>query len=170
MSDALINKVSESVLITIDLAAYLPKKAIALFDIKDYLFMGLILKEKDFREALKNIDVEQFREKVVAVTCSTDAIIPMWAYMLITSTLQPVATDIGFGNEDEIKEQLLLKNIAQLPVNDFIDKRVVIKGCGEIPVGEAAYLLATKLLRPVAKSIMYGEPCSTVPIYKKSRE
>jgi len=167
MSDVLINKVSESALITLNLEEYFPKQAIAVFDIKDYLFMGLILKEKDFREALKNLELEQYRDKAVAVTCSADAVIPMWAYMLIASALQPVATEIVFGNEEELKKQLLQKNIAQLPINDFIDKRVVIKGCGELPIGEAAYLQATTLLRPVAKSIMYGEPCSTVPIYKK---
>jgi hypothetical protein len=91
----------------------------------------------------------------------------MWAYMLVASTLQPIVKEIIFGTEDELKKQLLLRNIAQLPINDFIDKRIVIKGCGDLPVGEAAYLEATKILRPVAKSIMYGEPCSTVPIFKK---
>jgi hypothetical protein len=129
--------------------------------------MGLILKEKDFREALKNLDVTQYSNKTVAVTCSADAVIPMWAYMLVASYLQPVATDVAFGTSEAIKKQLLLKNIAQLSVSDYTDKRVVIKGCGDLPIDEAAYLEATKLLRPVAKSIMYGEPCSTVPIYKK---
>ena len=104
---------------------------------------------------------------MVAVTCSADAVIPMWAYMLAASYLQPVAKEVAFGNAEELKKALLLKNISKLPIADFADKRVVIKGCGEIPVGEAAYLQATQLLRPVAKSIMYGEPCSTVPIYKR---
>ena len=167
MSEIIINKVSESALITLNLEDYFPSDDIAVFDMKDYLFMGLILKEKDFRESLKNLDLSLFTNKAVAVTCSADAVIPMWAYMLAASTLQPVANEIIFGTAEDLKSKLLLKNIAQLPLNDFTDKRVVIKGCGDLPVGEAAYLEATKILRPVAKSIMYGEPCSTVPIFKK---
>lgn len=167
MEEMFTNKVSESGIISLNLEEYYPKDDIALFDMKDYLFMGLILKEKDFRENLKTLDLSIYTDKVVAVTCSADAVIPMWAYMLVSSNLQPVARDVVFGTMEEVKNTLLLKNIAQLPVNDYEGKRVVIKGCGEIPVGEAAYLQATQLLRPVAKSIMYGEPCSTVPIYKK---
>ena len=167
MEETFINKVTESALVTIDLEDYYPTESIAVFDLKDYLFMGLILKEKDFREALKNLDLSPFSGKLAAVTCSADAVIPMWAYMLVASYLQPVATDVIFGDETETKKQILLKNIAALPVSEFTDKRIVIKGCGEAPIGEAAYLQATKLLRPVAKSIMYGEPCSTVPIFKK---
>ena len=167
MEEMFTNKVSESGIISLNLEEYYPKDDIALFDMKDYLFMGLILKEKDFRENLKMLDLSIYTDKVVAVTCSADAVIPMWAYMLVSSNLQPVARDVVFGTVEEVKNTLLLKNIAQLPVDDYEGKRVVIKGCGEIPVGEAAYLQATQLLRPVAKSIMYGEPCSTVPIYKK---
>ena len=167
MDEIIINKVSESALMTLNLEDYFPSDDLAVFDMKDYLFMGLILKEKDFRESLKNLDLSLFTNKSVAVTCSADAVIPMWAYMLVASTLQPVANEIIFGTAEDLKSKLLLKNIAQLPLNDFTDKRVVIKGCGDLPVGEAAYLEATKILRPVAKSIMYGEPCSTVPIYKK---
>ena len=167
MSEVIINKVGESALITLNLEEYFPKEEIALFDMKDHLFMGLILKEKDFREALKNLDLNIYANKAVAVTCSADAVIPIWAYMLVASYLQPVAKEVIFGTEEELKKQLLMRNIAQLNLSDFTDKRVVIKGCGELPVGEAAYLEATKLLRPVAKSIMYGEPCSTVPIFKK---
>jgi LPS O-antigen subunit length determinant protein (WzzB/FepE family) len=167
MEDLLINKVSESALLTLNLEEYYPKEAIVLFDMKDHLFMGLILKEKDFREALKNIDLAIYTDKAVAVTCSADAVIPIWAYMLVASYLQPVAKEVIFGTEQELKNQLLLKNIEQIKLDEFTDKRVVIKGCGELPVGEAAYLKATKILRPVVKSIMYGEPCSTVPIFKK---
>jgi len=166
MEDILINKVSESALITINLEDYYPKEEIVIFDLKDYLFMGLILKEKDFRESLKNLNLESFTRKLVTVTCSADAVIPMWAYMLTASYLQPVAKEVFFGTAEEVKKQILLSNISSLPVEEFTDKRIVIKGCGELPVGEAAYLQATKILRPVAKSIMYGEPCSTVPLYK----
>ena len=167
MNDTLINKVTESALVTLNLEDYYPKETIVVFDLKDYLFMGLILKEKDFREALKNLDLEPFTGNVVTVTCSADAVIPMWAYMLAASYLQPVAKDVFFGNEAEVKKQLLLNNISQISTEEFTNKRIVIKGCGELPVDEAAYLKATKILRPVAKSIMYGEPCSTVPIFKK---
>jgi ABC-type transport system involved in cytochrome bd biosynthesis fused ATPase/permease subunit len=167
MSEVFQNKVAESGIITLDLEQYYPKGEVAVFDMKDYLFMGLILKEKDFREALKNIDWEIYRDKNVAVTCSADAIIPVWAYMLVSAGLQPVAANVVFGTQEEILQQLLLLNIAAIDTEQFTDKRVVIKGCGEIPISEAAYLQITKQLRPVAKSIMYGEPCSTVPIYKK---
>ena len=167
MSDEIINKVSESALVTLNLEEFYPADDVAVFDLKDYLFMGLILKEKDFREALKNLDLAPYTNKTVAVTCTADAVIPMWAYMLVASYVQPVAKDVQFGNAEEVKKQVLFKNISQIKTEEFTDKRVVIKGCGELPVGEAAYLEATKLLRPVAKSIMYGEPCSTVPIYKK---
>lgn len=167
MSEAIVNKVSESELVTLNLEEFYPSEEVVVFDLKGYLFMGLILKEKDFREALKNLDLAPFSNKTVAVTCTADAVIPMWAYMLVAGYIQPVAKDVRFGTAEEVKKQILFKNISQLNTADFEDKRVVIKGCGELPVGEAAYLEATKLLRPVAKSIMYGEPCSTVPIYKK---
>lgn len=167
MDEVIINKVSESALITLNLEEYFPAEELALFDMKEYLFMGLILKEKDFREALKNLDLAMFTNKAVAVTCTADAVIPVWAYMLVASYLQPVAKEVIFGTTEELKNQLLIRNITQIKLSDYADKRVVIKGCGELPVSEAAYLEATKLLRPVAKSIMYGEPCSTVPIFKR---
>ena len=167
MEDMMANKVAESGLITIDLENYYPKGEIAIFDLKDFLFMGLILKEKDFREALKNLDLSSFTNKNVALTCSTDAIIPMWAYMLVATYLQPVAKEIVFGNEDFLQKTLFLKNLYKIDPADYTDKRVVIKGCGDLPVSESAYVEITNILRPVAKSIMYGEPCSTVPIFKK---
>ena len=167
MEEVFVNKVSESGIVSLNLEDYYPKEEVVLFDMKDYLFMGLILKEKDFRENLKNLDLTIYTNKIVAVTCSADAVIPMWAYMLAASVIQPVAREIAFGTAEEVKKTILTNNIAKLPIVEFTDKRVVIKGCGEIPVGEAAYLQATQLLRPVAKSIMYGEPCSTVPIYKR---
>lgn len=167
MSEIIINKVSDSALFTLNLEDYYPTDEIAIFDLKDYLFMGLILKEKDFRESLKNLDISLYDNKIVAVTCSADAIIPIWAYMLIASYLQPTAKELFFGTVEQTKNNQLIRNIKALQLADFIDKRVVIKGCGELPIGEAAYMEATNLLRPVVKSIMYGEPCSTVPIYKK---
>ena len=165
--EAIINKVAESVLTTIDLEEYFPKQPVTVFDLQPFLFMGLILKEKDFREALKNHDWAPYNSQVVTVTCSADAIIPMWAYMLVATYLQPVAADVLFGTEQQAQQGIFLQNIRAININDFTDKRIVVKGCGDLPVGEAAYLEITKILRPVVKSIMYGEPCSTVPIYKK---
>jgi hypothetical protein len=167
MAEPIINKVAESGLITIDLEKYYPKDDIMIFDLKDHLFMGMILKEKDFREAMKGYDWEKFRDKFVAITCSTDAIIPVWAYMLVASYLQPFAKDVISGNEKELHRTIFLKNLAAIDTNEFADKKIVIKGCGDLQIDDFAYTEITKLLRPVARSIMYGEPCSTVPVYKK---
>ena len=163
------NKVAESGLISLDLEEYYPKGETAVFDLREHLFMGLILKEKEFRETLKNYNWEQYRDKYVAITCTADAIIPVWAYMLVASYLAPVAKDMVLGDEKELHRTLFLKNLAAININEFADKRIVIKGCGETPIGEFAYTEITKRLLPVVKSIMYGEPCSTVPIYKKGR-
>ena len=168
MSDEIVNKVAESGLITIDLEKYLPlKEEIVVFDLKDFLFMGMILKEKDFREALKKHDWEKYRNRNVAITCSADAIIPVWAYMLVTSYLQPVAKETLVGTEAEVYKAIFLRNISSINAAEFSDKRIVLKGCGETPIDDFAYAEATRKLLPVAKSIMYGEPCSTVPVYKK---
>lgn len=167
MNEKIINKVTESGLVTLDLAQFYPRDETAVFDLKEHLFMGMILKEKDFREALKNLDLEKFRNKNVAITCSADAIIPVWAYMLVTSQLQPVAREIVVGDEKELHRRLFLKNLATIKAAEFADQRIVIKGCGDTPIDEFAYAEATRILLPVAKSIMYGEPCSTVPVYKK---
>ena len=167
MSEAIVNKVSESGLITLDLEQYYPREEVVLYDLKDYLFMGLILKEKDFREALKNLDWEVYKNKYVGVTCSADAIIPPWAYMLAASYLQPIAKDVIMGDEKEVHKTIFLKNIQRIDANEFTGQRVVVKGCGDVQIPEAAYLEITSKLRPFAKSIMYGEPCSTVPIFKK---
>lgn len=169
MDDVFINKVSESGIITLDLEDYYPKEETAVFDMKDHLFMGLILKEKDFREAMKTLDLKVYEGKNIALTCTADAVIPVWAYMLVVSYLEPVAKSIVFGDSDFLHKTLFLQNIAKINVADYEDKRVVIKGCGELPITESAYMAITGLLRPVAKSIMYGEPCSTVPIYKKPK-
>jgi hypothetical protein len=129
--------------------------------------MELIVKEKEFRAALQSTDWTKYQDKIVAVMCTADAIIPVWAYMLLASYLEPVARDIIMGDEKTALRQSLLKRIEAIDVNSFKDKRVVIKGCGDLPIGEFAYMEITKRLRPVSKSIMYGEPCSTVPIFKR---
>lgn len=167
MSEGFVNKVAESGIITLDLEKYLPQEEIIVFDMKDHLFMGLILKEKDFREKLKTLDAAPYENKIVALTCSADAVIPVWAYMLVASLLKPVAKEIIFGTAEETEQKILLRNISALDIKEFEDQRVVIKGCGEKPIPESAYVEITQKIRPVAKSIMYGEPCSTVPVFKK---
>lgn len=168
MSDAIVNRVAQSGLITLNLEDYLPQGEVLSFDLKDFLFMGLILKEKDFREALKNLEWSVYKDKNVAITCTADAIIPLWAYMLVTTYLQPVAKDVYVGTAEEAHKHLFLKNIASINPADYAGKRIVVKGCGDIPVGAFAYAELTKQLLPHVKSIMYGEPCSTVPVYKAS--
>ncbi len=169
MDKPFVNKVAESGIITIDLENYFPKAPVVLFDLKDYLFMGLILKEKEFRQNLQQLNKESYTSAIVAVTCSADAIIPMWAYMLVVSALQPVAQEIILGNTQTATTKILIENIQKIDPLEFADKRVVIKGCGDTPIPEEAYLEITKKLRPVVKSVMYGEPCSTVPVFKKEK-
>lgn len=170
MSDVIVNKVAASGIITLDLQAYMPVADVVTFDLKDHLFMGLILKEKDFREALKSTDWQVYEGRAVAITCTADAIIPLWAYMLVTAYLQPVAKEVYVGSEGELKKHLFLQNIAAINTAELADQRVVVKGCGDATIEPFAYAEITKRLRPVAKSIMYGEPCSTVPIYKKANK
>lgn len=169
MAELFVNKVAESGLITLDLEEWYPKEEVATFDLKDHLFMGMIVKEKEFRESLKGFDWEQFRNKYVSVICSADAIIPVWAYMLVASYLQPVCLDFVIGDEAELRKQLFLKKLNTIKAEDYVDQRVIVKGCGDLPIGEFAYMEITKLLRPHVKTLMYGEPCSTVPVFKKPK-
>lgn len=166
MSDAIINKVAESGIITINLEDFYPKQEVVVFDLRNYLFREMILKEKDFRDALKLVDWSTYEQKNVAITNTTDAIIPKWAYMLVTSYLEPYAKTVAFGNEKQLIETILLRNISSVEPAEYDGKRVVIKGCGDIDIPETAYIAITHKLRPVVKSLMYGEPCSTVPVYK----
>jgi Protein of unknown function (DUF2480) len=167
MESTFVNKVAESGIITIDLASYLPQKDIVTFDLKDYLFMGLILKEKDYRTALKELDLAPFENKIVALHCSADAIVPSWAYMLASTYLNTVTTALYFGDVQTVRQAILINNINAVNSDDFFEKRIVVKGCGDDSITSAAYLAITNKLYNVSKSIMYGEPCSTVPIYKK---
>lgn len=167
MSESLINKVSESGLISLDLAQFIPNNEIVGFDIKPFLFMELILKEKDFRSSLAEINWSMYTDKIVGIFCSTDAIIPMWANMLIVANLSPFSKAIYYGDESRTKELVLLDAIQKLDTTIYAEQRVVVKGCGDTPIGESAYIAITQKLRPIVKSIMYGEPCSTVPVYKK---
>jgi len=167
MADVIVNRVAKSGLITFNLEHYYPEKEIVTFDIKSYLYMELMLKEKDFRRSLKELDWSIYQDKHVAITCTTDAIVPIWAYMVIASYLEPVAASMVFGDAETLKTILYNKALSEINPEDYRDKRVIIKGCGEKPVPISAYAEITRLLKPVVKSLMYGEPCSTVPIYKQ---
>jgi uncharacterized protein DUF2480 len=168
--ETIVNKVAESGIVTLDLAPYVPGDEIAVFDLKPFLFREMILREKDYRAALQTHDWKQYANRHVAITCSTDAIVPIWAYMLAATHLQPVSTSVFFGTRDELVKHLMLSNIDRIDTAEYRDKRVVIKGCGDMPVPDAAYVAVTAHLLPVVKSLMYGEPCSTVPIFKKARK
>ena len=163
----MVNKVAASGLITLKLEEYWPESAMEHFDLKDYLFMELILKEKDFREAIRQHDFGQYKDKVLLVYCSADAIIPAWAYMLVAAEASPFASDVYQGNEADFLRDHYREAIARLDPVDYAGQRIVVKGCGDREVPPAAYLEITAKLRPVAKSIMFGEPCSTVPVYKQ---
>lgn len=164
--ETMINKVAESGIITLNLEDFVPKDAM-IFDLKPFLFMELILKEKDYRAALLSHDWTQYEQHDVILTCSADAIIPVWAYMLAASYLQPVAKRFAMGTIEQANKDLLLDAIKRVDASQYNDARVVIKGCGDIPIPDEAYAMITMKLKPFVKSIMYGEPCSTVPIYKK---
>jgi len=167
IQENIVNKVAQSGLITIDLANYAPKSTIVVYDIKDNLFHGLILKEKDFREFVKEHDWSQYTDQHIAITCSTDAIVPTWAYMILTNKLTPYAKSIHFGTEEEARKELFLESISKIDYELYKDERIVVKGCGDIHIPEAAFVLFTQKLTAVSKSIMYGEPCSTVPVFKR---
>lgn len=167
IQENIVNKVAQSGLVTVDLAKYAPVGEIVQYDIKDNLFHGLILKEKDFREFVKNHDFSQYQDKIVAITCSTDAIVPTWAYMILSNKMTPYATHIGFGTKEEVYRDLFSAKLNSVDLSEFKDQRVVIKGCGDIPIPESAFVQFTSILTPLVRSIMYGEPCSTVPVYKR---
>jgi hypothetical protein len=170
MSEEIINKVAQSGLIEFNLEDYYPKGERVLYDLKDQLFQGLILKEKDFREYVKNENWGKYKDQYVAIHCSADAIVPTWAYMLLATVLAKQAKKIVFGSLETMETVLFDEILSQIDTNPFADQRVVIKGCSHLPVPVSAYVELTRLLQPIAKSIMYGEPCSTVPLYKKSKE
>lgn len=167
MSTPLINKVAQSGLITLDLEEFFPKDEIVELDLKDFLFRGLILKEIEFREALKQHDWSVYTNKITAVFCSTDAILPQWSFMLVASYISPQTDKIYFGTKENVEYNLFLQNIKEADENKYKDERVIIKGCGTKTVTGQAYLEITKKLQPVVKSLMFGEACSTVPVYKK---
>lgn len=165
-----VNRVAQSGLITLNLEEYLHSGERVVYDIKDNLFHGLLLREKDFRAFVKENDWSQYQGKNVAIICSTDAIVPTWAYMLLAVKLQPYANRYVFGDLEALEQALVQDAIAKINPEDYVEAKVVIKGCGQIPVPTFAYVEIMQKLLPVVSSIMYGEPCSTVPIYKKPKE
>jgi len=163
----IINKVASSGLMTVDLETYFPPFQVKTLDITESLYEGLLLREKEFREFVKQHDWSAYQDTILAVYCSADAIVPVWAYMLIATCAAPYVKQITFGKATDALTEWYKKVIHELPTTPFIDARVVIKGCGEKAVPESAYVYMAQHLQPVVKSIMYGEPCSTVPLYKK---
>lgn len=167
MEEKIINRVANSQLVTVDLEDYYPKGNRILFDIKDWLLEGLVLREKAFREQVFLHDWSQYQDTYVALTCSTDAIIPAWAFMLISIYLQPFAKKIIIGDLESLETSIYQDIINNLDVSGFQDKPLIIKGCSKKPVPQNAYVMLSNKLKPIAKSIMYGEACSSVPLYKK---
>lgn len=165
--EEIVNRVSQSILITFNLEDYYPKGNRVNIDIKDWLYEGFILREKEFRAALENHNWEQYQDAYVALGCSSDAIIPGWAYMLMTTKLQAHAKKVIVGSLEDLETSLYQTIIENLDVTEFKDKPVIIKGCSKKPVPPNAYLFATSKIQAVAKSIMYGEACSSVPLYKR---
>lgn len=167
--DEIVNRVANSGLINIDLEDYLDGIAFAEIDLADQLWQGLALKEKDFREWIKDNDWTVYQDKVVAIHCSADAIVPAWAYMLVSSSLSGIARSTHMGSVAEIRERHVTHQIHKLNADEFQDARVVVKGCGDEGFSPAVYMAITTKLQPVVKSLMYGEPCSTVPVYKRPK-
>ena len=167
MAEEIINRVASSKLVVFDLEDYYPKGERVLFDIKDWLYEGFVLREKDFRALVKEHNWEQYQDTLVALTCTTDAIVPDWAYMLLSINLQPYAKKTVLGNLDVLETSLYQEIIYNLDTTPFKDKPVIIKGCSKKPVPSSAYIMITNKLKPVAKSIMFGEACSSVPLFKR---
>ena len=161
------NKVKESGLVQLDLASYKPKQLLVGIDLSAQLWQGLVLKEKDFREWIKTHNWAQYTGHSVYIYCSTDAIIPTWAYMLLALKLSPFANAVVYGNLEQLEDKLYYDAIAKINPLDYADARVVVKGCSKVPVPTSAYVEITQKLIPHVKSLMFGEPCSTVPLYKK---
>lgn len=167
MADEIVNKVAQSSLMVFDLEDYYPKNERVILDISQWLHGGFILKEKEFREALKNFDFQQYQDKLVALTCSTDAILPSWAFMLVSSYLQPYAVKVFQGSIHQLDLAFYEELILKLDFSIYENKPVIIKGCSKKPIPEEAYVMATQKMMNYARSIMFGEACSAVPIFKK---
>lgn len=169
MEKEIVNRVASSALVSIDLEEFYTPGDRVMLDIKDLLFQGMILKEKDFRDFIKAHDWKQYTGKLVAMTCTVDAVIPTWAYMLLTIALQPFAGKVFFGNLDELETHLFRDALASVDWERYRGTKVVIKGCSKREVPTSAYVEVSRYLQPLVVSMMYGEPCSTIPLYKKAK-
>jgi len=167
MDKEIINRVANSDLITIDLADYAPKLQISEIDLKQFLFKGFVLKEKEFRKTLKEFNFSIYANKIVALFCSSDAIIPMWAYMLTTSYVNSLGSEVYFGNKEQVFQKMIAKNIEGIDSSGFEKKKIIVKGCGHVPLTETLYIAITKKLQNTVSSLMFGEACSAVPVFKK---
>ena len=167
MAKEIVNRVANSGLVTIDPSEYAAKEKIIVFDVKDFLFEGVILREKEFRSSLIDFDFSVYKGKIVALYCSSNSIIPMWSFMLVSSYLNPICSQLHFGNREEVFQNILLKNISNINSEEFKDRKVIVRGCGSIPLKESLYVEITKKLQDSVSSLMFGEACSAVPVYKK---
>ena len=167
-AEGIVNRVSNSALVTFDLEEYYEPGERVVIDIAEQLYQGLILREKDFRDFIKTNDWKRYEGKFVAITCSADAIVPTWAFMLVMVALEPHAKLAVFGSAEALEEQIFRRRLAGVDWSAYQGAKVVIKGCSKVNVPVAVYVEATAQIRKVASSIMYGEPCSTVPLFKKS--
>jgi hypothetical protein len=169
MSGEIVNRIANSPIITFKLEEYYPEGERVVLDIKDQLFQGMILRERDFRAWVKEHDWSQYQDQHVAITCSVDTIIQVWAYMLLEVKLQPFAKTVVFGTEKDLETYLWMEVLNQIDFSQYEDRPIVIKGCSNIKVPTSIYVETTRRMMPYAKKLSYGEPCSTVPIYKKPR-
>jgi hypothetical protein len=167
--DQILNRVATSTLVTFDLEIYFEPGERVLFDLKEHLFQGLILREKDLRDFIKDHNWQQYENKSVAITCSTDAIIPTWAYMLVAIALNSFAKRVILGTLVQLEEKIFSEKLSEIDWSQYRNTKVVIKGCSKISVPESIYVEVVNKLKPIASSIMFGEPCSTVPLYKRPK-
>ncbi|WP_299058635.1 DUF2480 family protein [uncultured Polaribacter sp.] len=169
MKEEIVNRVANSKLKTFDLEEIYPKEKRVLFDVKDWLFQELILKETDFRTSVKNHDWSQYKNSFVAITCSVDAIIPSWAFMLVASEITPFANKVVIGNLELLETVIYQELLSFVDFKEYANAPVIIKGCAEKPIPASAYAFLIEKLQPIARSIMFGEACSTVPLYKSKK-
>jgi len=165
--EEIINKVALAGLVSLDIKDFYPKGVRATIDLKDQLWQELVLKEKDFRVWVKETDWTEYEGKHVGVWCSADAIVPTWAFMLVASSLEGIAGSITFGDRESLEAAVVQNHIQNLDLSEYKDQRVIVKGCSDISAAEVAFLELTKALKPVVKSLMFGEACSSVPVYKR---
>ncbi len=160
------NKVAKANILQIDLLDYVSKTNLLTFDIKQGLWQEMVLKEKDFRQFIKAFDWEKYRNENVCLFCSVDAVVPAWAYMIVTTMLKKVDANVLYGSQNQVREILFFENLSNIKIEEFTGQRVMVKGCSDIPSPTKAYVELTKLLMPTVKSLMFGEPCSAVPVFK----